>query len=132
MTNALTQMELTSAQGQIIGYVSRQEQPPCAKDIEDAFGLSHPTVSGLLSRLEKKEFIRLLPDPADRRCKRIVLLPKGTACHEAISQQIRKNEEQIVAGFSETEREQFNDFLRRALENMGHYPCEHRSKEEKQ
>lgn len=132
MTNALAQMELTSAQGQIIGYVSRQERPPCAKDIEDAFQLSHPTVSGLLSRLEKKEFIRLEPDPEDRRCKRIVLLPKGMDCHEAIRQQIKKNEEQIVLGFSESEREQFNDFLQRAMENMGHHPCEHRSKEEKQ
>ncbi len=131
MTDALTQMDLTSAQGRIIGYLARQDQPPCARDIEEVFQLSHPTVSGLLSRLEKKEFIRLEPDPVDRRCKRVVLLPKGSACHEVIRQQILENEEKIVQGFTEAEREQFLSFLQRAMDNMGHHPCEHRSKEEK-
>lgn len=131
MTDALTQMDLTSAQGRIIGYLARQDQPPCARDIEEVFQLSHPTVSGLLSRLEKKEFIRLEPDPVDRRCKRVVLLPKGSACHEVIRQQILENEEKIVQGFTEAEREQFLSFLQRAMDNMGHHSCEHRSKEEK-
>ena len=68
MTAALEKQELTSAQGHIMGYLSQQTEPPCPKDIEEAFHLSHPTVSGLLSRLEQKGFIRLCPDPADRRC----------------------------------------------------------------
>ena len=69
MTNALAQMDLTAAQGHIMGYLAHQKQPPCPKDIEEAFHLSHPTVSGLLSRMEKKGFIELRPDPNDRRCK---------------------------------------------------------------
>ena len=64
VTAALGQMELTSAQGRIMGYLARQKQPPCAKDIETEFHLSHPTVSGLLSRLEKKDFIRPPRSPA--------------------------------------------------------------------
>ena len=59
MTNALEAMELTSAQGRIMGFLAHRTQPPCPKDIEEEFRLTHPTVSGLLSRLEKKEFIQL-------------------------------------------------------------------------
>ena len=73
---ALAQMDLTAAQGQIIGFLSFRKEPPCSRDIEDAFQLSHPTVSGLLSRMEKKGFLEFRADPADRRCKRIYLLPK--------------------------------------------------------
>ncbi len=131
MTDALAKMDLTSAQGRIIGYLAHQAQPPCARDIEEVFQLSHPTVSGLLSRLEKKGFIRLDPDPVDRRCKRVVLLPKGNACNEVIRLQIQENEDRIVQGFSEAEKEQFLNYLQRAMDNMGHHSCEHRSKEEK-
>lgn len=131
MTDALGKMDLTSAQGRIIGYLAHQTQPPCARDIEEVFQLSHPTVSGLISRLEKKEFIRLEPDPIDRRCKRVVLLPKGNACNEMIRQQIQENESRIVQGFTEAEKEQFLCYLQRAMDNMGHHGCEHRSKEEK-
>ena len=59
MDQALSGMDLTFSQGHIMGYLAHCDTPPCAKDIEDRFHLSHPTVSGLLSRLEKKEFIAL-------------------------------------------------------------------------
>ena len=58
--------------------------------------MSHPTVSGLLSRLEKKEFIVIRPDETDRRCKRIRLLPKGEACHQKMHDVIRETEEKLV------------------------------------
>ena len=54
MTEALSAMDLTSAQGHVMGFLAHCENPPCARDIEETFHLSHPTVSGLLSRLEKK------------------------------------------------------------------------------
>ena len=57
ITSSLAEMELTAAQGHIMGFLAHQKEPPCPRDIEEAFQLSHPTVSGLLSRLEKKEFI---------------------------------------------------------------------------
>ena len=58
ITNALAAMELTSSQGHIMGYLAHCVQAPCSRDIEEAFHLSHPTVSGLLSRLEKRGFVK--------------------------------------------------------------------------
>lgn len=118
MTNALGEMELTSAQGHIIGFLAHCEEAPCPRDVEEHFCLSHPTVSGLLARLEKKKFIELRPDPQDRRCKRIYLLPKGWECDEQIHERLEAIEERIVTGFSEEERAQFADFLSRASRNM--------------
>lgn len=118
MTNALGEMELTSAQGHIIGFLAHCKEAPCPRDVEEHFRLSHPTVSGLLARLEKKKFIELRPDPQDRRCKRIYLLPKGWECDEQIHERLEAIEERIVTGFSEEERTQFADFLSRASRNM--------------
>ena len=130
MTNALAQMELTSAQGHIMGYLAHQAEPPCPKDIEEAFRLSHPTVCGLLQRLEAKGFIESRPDPRDRRCKRIYILEKGHQCHALMHQTILSTEERVVTGFTPEEKAQFSDLLERAIINMGGGPCQRIHKED--
>ena len=130
MSGALAQMDLTASQGRVMGYLARCKQPPCARDLEEVFQLSHPTVSGILSRLEKKGFIEFRPDEQDRRCKRIHILPRGMECNERIKQTIRENEQRIVQGFTEEEQRQFAAFLERAIINMGGGPCHPRIKEE--
>ena len=130
ITRELEQMDLTSAQGHIMAYLNHQKEPPCPRDIEEAFHLSHPTVSGLLSRLEKKGFVELRTDEHDRRCKRIYVLPKGHECHERMHEIIAAIEDRLVTGFSEEEQQLFTDFLDRAIANMGGYPTPHKHKEE--
>ena len=123
LTNALAQMDLTASQGQIMGFLVRSPRPPCSRDIEEHFHLSHPSVSGTLGRLEKKGFIEFRPDEADRRCKRIYLLPRGLQCHEHMLTQILAIEERITADFTPEERELFHSLLLRALTNLGGTPC---------
>lgn len=130
MTAALASMELTAAQGHIMAYLAHRSQPPCARDIEEAFRLSHPTVSGLLARLEKKGFIALRPDEADRRCKRIFLLSKGQEVNETMYRTMLQSEARMVQGFTEQEKEQFALLMLRAIDNMGASPCKRKSKEE--
>jgi len=130
MTAELEKMDLTAAQGHIMGYLAHHDEAPCPRDIELEFKLSHPTVSGLLSRLEQKAFIELRTDPNDRRCKRIYILPKGKECHDRMHQTILNNEERMVQDFTEEEKRLFAEFLTRAIENMGGGPCQRKQKEE--
>lgn len=123
ITNALAEMDLTAAQGHILAYLSRNPEAPCPRDLEEVFHLSHPTVSGLLTRLEKKEFIAIRPDGQDKRCKRIYLLPKGESCNQKIKQHIQSIEHQIVQDFSQEDKEQFARLLDRAVANMGGPLC---------
>ena len=132
MTNALASMELTAAQGQIMSFIAHRTEPPCARDIEEAFQLTHPTVSGLLSRLEQKEFIEMRPDPKDRRCTRIYVLPRGLELHETMNQTIDSTEEQLMQNFTEEEKEQFAAFLQRAIDNLGGNPYKRKHKEDSQ
>ena len=131
MTNALETMDLTAAQGHIMAYLAHRATPPCPRDIEFEFQLSHPTVSGILSRLEQKGFIELRTDEEDRRCKRIYVLDKGSQCHALMHQTIQNNEKRIVEGFTPEEQELFGQLLQRAITNMGGSPCHRKHKEEK-
>lgn len=130
MTNALEKMDLTAAQGHIMGFLAHTGLPPCPRDIEAEFQLSHPTVSGLLSRLEQKGFIELRTDPDDRRCKRIYVLPKGKECQELMHSTIAENEHRMVQNFTPEEQEQFAAYLQQAIINMGGNPCHRSHKEE--
>ena len=118
MNRKLQELELTSAQGHTIGFLRRSKEPPCARDMETVYGLSHATVSGILSRMESKGFIEQRPDPKDRRVKRIYLLEKGTACSESIWRHIEESERIMAQGFSPEELEQFRTYLRRAISNL--------------
>jgi len=123
MTSALEEMDLTASQGRIMGYLAHRADPPCPRDIEEEFHLSHPTVSGLLSRMEKKGFLELRPDENDRRCKRIHILPKGYECLDTMHQTILQNENRLVRDFTPEEKDLFFDLLSRAITNMGGSPC---------
>ena len=131
MTSALETMDLTAAQGHIMAYLAHAKQPPCPRDLEAEFHLTHPTVSGLLSRLEQKGFIELRTDPEDRRCRRIYVLEKGWQCHELMHQIIQNNEQRMTEDFTEEERKLFSDLLQRAIRNMGGDPTPRRLKEDK-
>lgn len=128
ITDTLEKMGLTASQGRVLGYVAHHPELPCPRDIENDFHLSHPTVSGLLSRLEQKGFLQLRTDPEDRRCKRIYLLEKGKACQTQIHQRIHQHEAQLVQGFTPEEQAQFASLLQRAIENLG--DCPSKTKEE--
>ena len=118
MNRKLQELDLTSAQGHVIGFLRRSAEPPCAKDMENAYGLSHATVSGILSRMEAKDFISQEPDPHDRRVKRLYLRDRGLECSEQIWQHICEIERSMTADFTPEELEQFRDYLSRAISNL--------------
>ena len=118
ITEEVEKMELTAAQGRVMGFLARSNRALCPKDVEEEFHLSHPTVSGLLARLEKKGFIEFRTDQHDRRCKRIYVLPKGRDCQHTLYQTILSNENQFVQGFSQEEQAMFRSMLQRAIANM--------------
>ena len=118
LNRKLQELDLTSAQGHIIGYLAHTPEAPCARDLEQFFGLSHPTVSGLLSRMETKGFIEVRPDEQDRRVKRLFLPEKGMACSRQIQECFEENERQMLQGFTPEETELFRALLSRAVKNM--------------
>lgn len=118
MSEGLSQMELTASQGCAMGFLNHQNQPPMAKDFEEALHLSHASASGILTRLEKKGFIECRPDEKDKRCKRIYILQKAKDCHNHMHGIMENLEQTITRDFTPEERTQFLEYLDRAIRNL--------------
>lgn len=116
---SFAELELTCAQGMILGYLNHSiQQTVYPKDIEQHFNLSHPTVSGLLRRLEAKGFIACVTDPQDRRCKRITLTEKAMESRRRGKIRFNAMDAQLVSDFTPEEKQQFWTLLCRAAENV--------------
>ena len=119
-TQDLESLELTSSQGQVLGYLVRSGDLAVSPgDIGRHYGLSHPTVTGILQRLEAKGFVVFAEDPADRRKKRVAATAKALDCHERIREKFLETEARLTAGMSPDERGQLKALLDRVIENMG-------------
>ena len=58
MNNSITSLDLTSSQARVLGYLcyrTKRQEKVYPRDIERHFRFTHPTVSGLLQRLEAAE-----------------------------------------------------------------------------
>ncbi len=119
----LEQLDLTPAQSHVLRYlVEHRGQDPCSRDVEEFFSLTHPTVSGILSRLEAKGYVAFRLDQEDRRCKRIHVTEKALTCHAQIRIRIENLEEEMVRDFTPAERTTFAGLLDRAIRNLGGEP----------
>ena len=116
-------LDLTSTQSFILHQLVLHEcEQIYPKDIEMRFHLTHPTVSGVLQRLEAKDFVVLEPDRDDRRCKRIHVSEKALTCDGQIHDYIEALEKQMVQDFTPEEQAQFSSLLDRAIQNLGGEP----------
>lgn len=127
-------MALTSSQGFVLGYLTRHaEEPVTPGELGRHFGLSHPTVTGILQRLEAKGFIRYAEDIGDRRKKRICVTEKALEVHQQVLQRFQETETLITQGMTEREIAALLALLDRVIENIGRVdgldPCR-RPKEE--
>ena len=76
---SIAELELTSSQAFVLGYLVRSSpEPVYPGDIVRRFGWRHPTVSGILQRLEAKGYATKQRGAADGRQVNIRLTDAGT------------------------------------------------------
>lgn len=129
----LTEMDLTGQQSFVLRYLSEHEDSVVyPKDIERRFRLTHPTVSGILQRLERKGYIVCVPEPNDRRCKRITLTPVAREVQMDIWRHINDMEQTMTRGMRQNEIETLLRLLDLAAQNLADENAEAQSTKEEQ
>ena len=119
MTNGIASLDLTGSQAFLLGYLCRhREERLYARDIEQQFKFSHPTISGLLQRLEAKGFLVICPSDADRRCKEIKVTDRAMEVNQQILSQLKASESQLVAGMTPEEVSLLTGLLNRMISNI--------------
>lgn len=117
--NNLKKLNLTMSQGLVLEYLNNTtDEELTQKAIEQHFNLQHPTVSGILKRLEKNGFITTAVNKTDRRVKDIFLTDKAIKIEEIARQNKRAMEETYVKGLSVDEIETLRGLLKKVLNNM--------------
>ena len=75
-TRILAQADLTLPQFALLSQLAARDRMPMT-EISGKLFISKPAVTNLVDRLEKKNYIKRLPCPEDRRVYLIQILPKG-------------------------------------------------------
>lgn len=84
----------------------------------DMTGMTQNTVVTWLNELEDAGYVSRLRDPDDRRKHNVVITPKGTEALERAEGELRRLEDEALAGLSADERAQLRKLLAKALESL--------------
>ena len=110
---------LTPTQFKVIKYLlNNQETEVRQRDIEKAYSMTNPTVTGILQNLEKNNWIERIKNPNDARSK-VIKLTKRALKQENDLYNLGKNlEKRFVKGLDKGEQKQLNELLNKLFDNI--------------
>ena len=110
--NVLREQELTISQAGILVLLDEKEGKTASfKELEKDFGVSQPTMVGILNRLVQKDLIEVLTDSEDKRIRMAHLTLKGAdKCKEGYKH-MNSAEEQLLKSLTDDEKKEFNRLL---------------------
>ena len=114
----LKEHDLTWGQSRLIGFLSRNGGECTQKELENFLEVSHPTVVGIVSRMEQNGFVTCRIDASDRRNKIVSLTEKAVEAGKSILGSLREQEEAMFDGFTDEERQKLDEYLFRIYENL--------------
>lgn len=109
--------EFNGAQGRIL-YVLWQTDSVPIIELSKKTGLAKTTLTAMLDRMEEAGLINRNFDKTDRRQIRITLTKKARELNDKYSEVSRKMNEIFYQGFSDSEIEQFENYLYRIINNL--------------
>lgn len=110
--NVLREQDLTISQSGVLVLLDEKEGKMASfKDLEKDFGVSQPTMVGILNRLVQKDLVEVLTDSVDKRIRKAHLTPKGVAkCKEGYKH-MNSAEEQLLKSLTDDEKAEFHKLL---------------------
>lgn len=115
----LKEFDLTLTQSRVMGFLTDNGGQATQKEIEVFLGVTHPTVVGVVSRMEQKGFVVSWLDEKDKRNKNVKLTDKANAVGAGMDCQVEAMETMLVASLSAEEVEKLKDMLWVMYNNLG-------------
>lgn len=116
---ALKPFDLTLSQARILFYLhDHQDATTSQKDLEEFFEVSHPTIIGILNRLEGKGFIRSEHCSKDKRVKSIFLTDKGGKVFCSMDHFRKNNEENMLQDLTDNQIKELKSLLKIVYKNI--------------
>ena len=113
----LKQFNLTTSQCRVFLYLSSRGGQGTQKEIETFLGVSHPTVVGLVSRMEQNGYVMCWPCE-DGRNKNVKLTPKAEDIDKDMKKNMQANEQKLLEPLSPEESETLRDLLLKVVQHL--------------
>jgi MarR family transcriptional regulator, repressor for mepA len=110
---------ITLSQERILAYLyERKAEKTSQKDMEEYFQVTHPTIIGILKRLESKGLITSEVDEIDKRVRNISLSPDFELKSGAVISFQKDMENQMLQEVNEVDRMLLREQLYKLLNNV--------------
>lgn len=113
----LKQYHLTMSQSRVLVYLRSRGGQATQKEIETFLDVAHPTIVGLVSRMEQNGYVTCWPCE-DGRNKYVKLTPQAEAIDKDMQENMHANEEMLLAPLSPGDRERLRDLLLTVAEHL--------------
>lgn len=116
---SLAQHDLTLTQSRVLGCLARNGGTATQKEIEGFLQVSHPTVAGVIGRMEQKGFVSCRPDPSDKRSKIVCQTERAAAIAQDMHATIQATEQQMLRSLTPEQIAALEDALRTIYADLG-------------
>ncbi|MGN1230880.1 MAG: MarR family winged helix-turn-helix transcriptional regulator [Anaerotignum sp.] len=99
----LKRHNLTLTQSRVLIYLTERGGEATQKEIETFMEVSHPTVVGILSRMEQNGFLTTWMDSENKRNKIVRLTEKALSTGKEITSFIAQNEKEMLVSLTDEE-----------------------------
>ena len=106
----LKQYHLTISQSRVLVYLRSRGGQATQKEIETLLDVAHPTIVGLVSRMEQNGYVTCWPCE-DGRNKYVKLTPQAEAIDKDMQENMQASEEMLLAPLSPEDRERLRGLL---------------------
>lgn len=115
----LAQHDLTLTQSRVLGYLARNGGTATQKGIEGFLQVSHPTVVGIIGRMEQNGFVYCWLDPADKRSKIVCQTERAAAIAQDMHATIQATEQQMLRSLTPEQIAALESALRTIYADLG-------------
>lgn len=107
----LKRYNLTFTQSRVFAFLQENGGQTTQKEIELFLEVTHPTVVGIVSRMEQNGYVTTWIDSNDKRNKNVKLTKQAEEIGIDMEQNMLKNEKMLLAPLTAEEAEKLKDML---------------------
>ena len=108
--------DLAGARGRVIFALWNEDNIPIKKLVEKT-SLDKATLTGIIDRLERDGYVKRIPSPVDKRATLISRTGKDEIFKSKIPEVSKQQNKLFYKGFSTSEIKEFEEYLKRILQN---------------
>ena len=121
LNTELEKYDLTLSQLRILNMILvayGNNQSIVQRDIESQMKLSNPTVTGLIKRLELKDYVIKKSCSNDKRAKYLLPTAKAIEIDKVVPQIFDNSTDELLSCLSDDEQKNLHDYLNRILKHL--------------